>query len=1401
MATDLSQNHRPFFAIGIGVSADRLAVLDVFLAQLATATPAAFVIVQHFSPDYQSPLAEVLLQNIGLPVCAVEDGMVLQPGRIHVSSPGQFLHLHGASLRITQPAPRFSGQFCPIDYFFQSLAQEWGDRAMAILLSDPEGDGSIGLTAIQRAGGLVLMQPPNPNMGAGCSPKSQESNGDNKSQPFNLAAERTAGTVVDGDSPPQAERDLHCSRTLREAIFSESTDAIFLVDAATYRVVDCNPRSMELFEANHPGELLNLDMRSLPKEPPTFEEMAGMQTAIEAQGVWEREVEYMTRKGHTFWGLLAAKRIQLAAQDLYLLRITDITPNKRATQILTNYNQALAAQISIRTAALKESEARFRAITDNLPGAIFQYVLHPDGTDQVLYVSKGCYDLWEFEAEVIQENAQLLWDTVHPDDVQPLSESILKSARTLQPWFHEWHIVTPSGQHKWLQGVGKPLRRENGDVAWDTVILDVSDRHRTEAALRETTARLERSQHIAHLGSWERDLVTHTVIWSSETRNIFGLPPDTEITYDLYIACVHPDDLERVRQAQDAAIADGLPLDIEYRIVRPDGEVRFLEEQGQVIFGANGQPLQISGSVLDITERKRVELALRESEAKLREAQRVAQIGTWEVDVITQQISWSIEIFHIFGRDRQSGAPLFEELQHLIHVDDRQEWQANLERAIATGDLGAHDSLRIVRPNGEVRYVEVKGETIINAQGQVVCLFGTVADITDRMRTEIALREQEAFFRSLFDRASVGIALCSLEGKLVRVNRTYCEILGREEGELLGQSCLEFVALSDQHECHRLLQQFATGEADYFAGERRFVRRDQSQSWVRVTASLVRDEAGLPITILAIVEDVNERKQAERALQVSEARFRTIFEHSPIGITITFPPEYKLAITNSAMQELLGYSAPELRELSYDQITLAVDLAAENQLVEECLAGDRNAYRMEKRFVRKDGEVIWGNLVTSVIRDAEGEIQFGIAMVEDITERKRAVDLEISRNRDLREAIFEESTDALFLVDGTTGLTVDCNQRAVELFEAASKDDLLNIRSATLQKLPRTPEEQAAILAKLHENGVWTDELEYCTLKGRAFWGRVSAKRLCIADTEMRLVQVTDVSDRKQVELDMRRNMEELQRLNQIKDDFLSTVSHELRTPLTSIDMAGRMLRIALEQHNLVSETDHPSTNKFLRYLRILREQTQQEGDLINDLLDLQRLNANAFALDLLEIDLSSWLSPILDSIRERAEQEQQVFQVAIAPYLPPFTTDPAVLRRILSELLNNACKYTPPQERIHLIVQPTSGPPTVQPAHPAPEIHQESNGEWQAGLSPQALAVLQIQILNTGVEISPADRERIFEPFYRAVKGDRWSKRGTGLGLSLVKKFVDCLGGTIQVSSSSNQTCFTIELPFRENF
>ncbi|MBD2464767.1 response regulator [Oscillatoria sp. FACHB-1407] len=271
-------------------------------------------------------------------------------------------------------------------------------------------------------------------------------------------------------------------------------------------------------------------------------------------------------------------------------------------------------------------------------------------------------------------------------------------------------------------------------------------------------------------------------------------------------------------------------------------------------------------------------------------------------------------------------------------------------------------------------------------------------------------------------------------------------------------------------------------------------------------------------------------------------------------------------------------------------------------------------------------------------------------------------------------------------------------------------------------------------------------------------------------DTQRRLLEAHEqaVIQAQQMEA----QLQEMQRLNDLKDDFLATTSHELRTPLSNIRLAIRLLETVLNQQGFLNIEEFPKASTVTRYLSVLRDQCDQELKLVNDLLDIRSIEANAYSLDPIEIHLQDWLPHITESFQERAIAQQQTLQVNISPNLPELVSDTSGLTRIISELLNNACKYTPANEQIQVIAKLADDPP----------------GDINSGI--------QIIIRNSGVEISAEQLPRIFDPFYRIPSNDPWKHGGTGLGLALVKKLAEHMKSAISVTSSQKWVTFTLLLP-----
>ncbi|MBE9208040.1 PAS domain S-box protein [Nostoc sp. LEGE 06077] len=272
------------------------------------------------------------------------------------------------------------------------------------------------------------------------------------------------------------------------------------------------------------------------------------------------------------------------------------------------------------------------------------------------------------------------------------------------------------------------------------------------------------------------------------------------------------------------------------------------------------------------------------------------------------------------------------------------------------------------------------------------------------------------------------------------------------------------------------------------------------------------------------------------------------------------------------------------------------------------------------------------------------------------------------------------------------------------------------------------------------------------------------------------LMMCEDITVNKQQEVSqqtsqttMQAQLAEIESLSHLKEEFLSTVSHELRTPLTNMKMAIQMLGIALnkEQNFLVEMAKPPAErSKASRYFEILDNECDREINLINNFLDLQRLDSNAKPWVLETIQVQQWLWRVVElfQARNRAMCKQKM-RLVIAPNLPPLAGDPFSLERIFIELLTNACKFSPPDAEITISAQ-------------------------------LKLQNIQFQVINSGVEIASAELPQIFEKFYRIPSNDPWKQGGTGLGLALVQKLIKQLAGTIEVESESNRTCFTIQLP-----
>ncbi|MEN9269594.1 MAG: PAS domain S-box protein [Thermostichales cyanobacterium HHBFW_bins_127] len=392
---------------------------------------------------------------------------------------------------------------------------------------------------------------------------------------------------------------------------------------------------------------------------------------------------------------------------------------------------------------------------------------------------------------------------------------------------------------------------------------------------------------------------------------------------------------------------------------------------------------------------------------------------------------------------------------------------------------------------------------------------------------------------------------------------------------------------------------------------------------------------------------------------------------------------------------------------------------------------------------------------------SRGELLGAISISMDITRRQEA-ELALRDSEIRLRTLSETTTAAIFVI--RYGHFLDVNP-ALSHLTGYSRAELLGMSFWHLGH----PDCQAEMQAWVEEASPLQvrREFQILTQQGESKWIECTLGKIPYRGFLCDLGTAVDITHRKQLELQMQQQMQELQQLNLLKDDFLSTVSHELRTPMSNMKMSIHMLKkMILEAEKQGLAQNQAWLQRVNRYLHILQDECLREIDLINDLLDLQRLEQTVEPLPTEAIDLQETLAAIMAPFYSRIQERQQSLHLHLSPDLPTyFQGHRSSFIRIFSELINNACKYAPPQASITLSA--------------------ESDDQY-----------LHVRVSNTGSEIPPEEQERIFEKFYRVVGNDRWKQGGTGLGLALVKKMVEQHQGTISLESRNQQTTFHIHLP-----
>ncbi|MHB1399982.1 MAG: PAS domain S-box protein [Trichloromonadaceae bacterium] len=614
----------------------------------------------------------------------------------------------------------------------------------------------------------------------------------------------------------------------------------------------------------------------------------------------------------------------------------------------------------------------------------------------------------------------------------------------------------------------------------------------------------------------------------------------------------------------------------------------------------------------------------------------------------------------------------------------------------------------------------------------------------ERRRTEAALQESEEQFRSFFESAASGMAIISPEGRPLRVNPTFYRLSGYTEDEALQKNVLEVTHPDDREETRRLYGEIATGRRRVIDQEKRYLKKDGAVIWGHATVAGVFGPDGALKCFSANVQDITERKAAREALRFSEERFRTVFNNAAAGM-VTLAPDGRFLEVNQAFCNFTGYSREELLSLRVREITHHDDLEQTAHNYRLLVDGQGRVIDYQKRYLRKDGAIVWGHVSVALVQDGAGQPLYYIGLVQDVTESRRVQD-QIRESQQMLRLVLDYIPQAVFWKDRNL-VYLGCNRNFARVAGVENSQALIGKSDYDLA----WKREEADFYRECDHRVMESDRPELHIIEsqlqagGKQAW--LDTNKIPLHDAEGRVVGILgtfdDITERKAAE-------EALVKANRELDAFVYTVSHDLRSPLTPIIGYAEVLQLTCRE-----QLDEQSLN----FLAEIENQGRRMQALLEDLLVLAMVGE--VERPALPVDLTAELGEVLLGL---GSQMAEAGVTAKQHPLPTVRLPRSFLTQIFINLIGNAIRYAG-----------TASSPI--------EIGGERVG-----------ALVQLYVRDHGPGIPPAERSRVFEVFYRGSSGHHLP--GSGVGLATVLKIARLYGGRAWVEETPGGGCtFRVEV------